>query len=178
MVPHDGAMTTGRMEPPVAADSSMDAIVQGTVEGLQLLLNIIAMLIVLVTMVGLVNAFLGICPTVADLPLTLQRILGWLFAPLAWSLGIPWHESPVAGSLLGTKKVLNELVAYLELAGLDPGVLSYCSRLIMTYALCGFANLGSLGIMLGGMGAMAPQRRPEIVSPGSSQFSAVLWTPV
>jgi CNT family concentrative nucleoside transporter len=159
------------MEQPTTANSSMDAIVQGTVEGLQLLLNIIAMLIVLIAIVGLVNAILGICPTVADAPVTLQRILGWLFAPLAWSLGIPWQESAVAGGLLGTKTVLNELVAYLDLAGLDPGALSSRSRLIMTYALCGFANLGSLGIMLGGMGAMAPQRRREIVSLG---FKSIL----
>lgn len=171
MVPHEGALTTGGMEQPTTASSSMDAIVQGTVEGLQLLLNIIAMLIVLIAMVGLVNAILGLCPTVADAPVTLQRILGWLFAPLAWSLGIPWQESAVAGGLLGTKTVLNELVAYLDLAGLDPGALSSRSRLIMTYALCGFANLGSLGIMLGGMGAMAPQRRREIVSLG---FKSIL----
>lgn len=171
MVPHDGTMTTGRMAPPSAAKSSMDAIVQGTVDGLQLLLNIIAMLIVLIALVGLVNAMLAACPSVADAPVTLQRMLGWLFAPLAWSLGIPWQESAAAGSLLGTKTVLNELVAYLDLSGLEPGVLSSRSRLIMTYALCGFANLGSLGIMLGGMGAMAPQRRGEIVSLG---FKSIL----
>ena len=177
MVPHEGAATTGRLEPPTVARSSMDAIVQGTLDGLQLLLNIIAMLIVLIALVGLVNAILGVCPQVADAPLTLQRILGWLFAPLAWTLGIPWQESPVAGSLLGTKTALNELVAYLDLAGLDPGALSRRSRLIITYALCGFANLGSLGIMLGGISAMAPERRQEIVSLGlKSILSGTLAT--
>lgn len=177
MVPHEGAVTTGRLEPPTLARSSMDAIVQGTLDGLQLLLNIIAMLIVLIALVGLVNAILAVCPQVADAPLTLQRILGWLFAPLAWTLGIPWQESPVAGSLLGTKTALNELVAYLDLAGLDPGALSPRSRLIITYALCGFANLGSLGIMLGGISAMAPERRQEIVSLGlKSILSGTLAT--
>lgn len=171
MVPHNGEMTTGRIEPPILASSSMDAIVQGTVEGLKLLLNIVAMLLVLIALVSLVNAILGICPPVADAPVTLQRILGWLFAPVAWSIGIPWHESVVAGSLLGTKTILNELVAYLSLANLDAEVLSARSRLIMTYALCGFANLGSLGIMLGGMGGMVPERRDELVSLG---FKSIL----
>ncbi len=171
MVPHTGELTTGRIEPPIAASSSMDAIVQGTIEGLKLLFNIVGMLIVLIALVSLTNALLGILPVVADEPLTLQRILGWMFAPITWSLGIPWHESVVAGSLLGTKTILNELVAYLDLAALEPGALSARSRVIMTYALCGFANLGSLGIMLGGMGAMAPERREEIISLG---FKSIL----
>ena len=96
----------------------------------------------------------------------MQLLLGWLFAPLAWAIGIPWHESAVAGSLLGTKTILNDLVAYLNLSALGPEDLSEQSRLIITYALCGFANLGSLGIMLEGLGAMAPERREEIVSLG------------
>ena len=166
MVPHCGEMTTGRIDPPVTANSAMDAIVQGTVQGLKLLLNIVAMLIVLIALVSLANIFLEILPQVGGAPLTLQRILGWGFAPLAWTLGIPWHEAVVAGSLLGTKTILNELVAYLNLAGLEPAELSVRSRLIMTYSLCGFANLGSLGIMLGGIGVMVPERREEIVSLG------------
>ena len=103
--------------------------------------------------------------------ITLQRFLGWLLAPVTWSIGVPWSEAATAGSLLGTKTVLNELVAYLNLASLETGVLSDRSRLIMTYALCGFANLGSLGIMIGGMGAMVPERRAEIVSLG---FKSIL----
>jgi len=166
MVPHCGEMTTGRIDPPVTASSAMDAVVQGTIQGLKLLLNIVAMLVVLIALVSLVNIFLGVLPEVAGAPLTLQRILGWGFAPLTWTLGVPWHEAAVAGSLLGTKTILNELVAYLNLAGLDPAELSLRSRLIMTYALCGFANLGSLGIMLGGIGVMVPERREEIVSLG------------
>ena len=171
MVPHCGAATTGKIDPPLTAGSSMDAVVQGTVQGLKLLLNIVAMLIVLVALVSLVNIILGTLPEAFGAPLTLQRLLGWCFAPLTWSLGIPWHEAVVAGGLLGTKTILNELVAYLDLAGLDPQTLSGRSRLIMTYALCGFANLGSLGIMLGGIGAMVPERREEIVSLG---FKSIL----
>ncbi len=171
MVPHSGEMTTGRIEPALNARSSMDAIVQGTLEGLKLLLNIIAMLIVFIALVGLVNIGLGFLPLIADAPITLQRALGWLFAPLAWLIGIPWQEAATAGSLLGTKTILNELVAYLNMTSLEEGLLSSRSQLIMTYALCGFANLGSLGIMLGGMGAMAPERRDEIVSLG---FKSIL----
>jgi len=166
MVPHSGEMTSGRIDPPVTASSAMDAVVQGTVQGLKLLLNIVAMLVVLIALVSLVNIFLGVLPEVAGAPLTLQRLLGWGFAPLSWTLGVPWHEAVIAGSLLGTKTILNELVAYLNLASLDPAELSLRSRLIMTYSLCGFANLGSLGIMLGGIGVMVPERREEIVSLG------------
>jgi CNT family concentrative nucleoside transporter len=177
MVPHCGETTTGSIDPPITAGSSMDAVVQGTAQGLKLLLNIVAMLIVLVALVSLVNIFLGVLPEAFGAPLTLQRILGWGFAPLTWSLGVPWPEAPVAGSLLGTKTILNELVAYLNLAGLDPADLSVRSRLIMTYSLCGFANLGSLGIMLGGIGVMVPERREEIVSLGfKSIMSGTLAT--
>ena len=171
MVPHSGELTTGTLEPSLQAQSAMDAIVHGTLEGLKLLLNIIALLIVFIAMVGIVNSCLGLLPFVDGTALTLQRLLGWLFAPLAWAIGIPWHESAVAGSLLGTKTILNELVAYLDLSALGAEDLSERSRLIMTYALCGFANLGSLGIMLGGLGAMAPERREEIVSLG---FKSIL----
>lgn len=166
MVPHVGETTTGHINPPVIAHSSMDAIVQGTLEGLKLLLNIVAMLIVLIALVSLVNSLLGVLPLVAEEPLTLQRLLGWVMAPVVWLIGIPWQEATISGGLLGTKTILNEFVAYLNLAALDPEALSERSRLIMTYALCGFANFGSLGIMLGGMGAMAPERREEIVALG------------
>ena len=171
MVPHSGELTTGTLKPSLQAQSAMDAIVHGTLEGLKLLLNIMALLIVFIAMVGIVNSCLGLLPFVDGTALTLQRLLGWLFAPLAWAIGIPWHESAVAGSLLGTKTILNELVAYLDLSALGTEDLSERSRLIMTYALCGFANLGSLGIMLGGLGAMAPERREEIVSLG---FKSIL----
>ena len=92
--------------------------------------------------------------------------MGWVFSPVAWLIGIPWPEAQAAGALLGTKLILNELVAYLQLAGLPDGSLSEASRLVMTYALCGFANFGSLGILLGGLNTLVPERRQEILSIG------------
>ncbi len=147
-------------------DSSMDAITTGTLDGLRLLLNIVAMLVVLVALVHLANAVLALLPHMGDGALTLQRILGFLLAPLAWLIGVGWAEAGVAGALLGEKIVLNELLAYLSLANLPGDALSPHSRLLMTYALCGFANFGSLGIMIGGLGAMAPDRRAEVVALG------------
>jgi CNT family concentrative nucleoside transporter len=151
---------------------AMDAITRGTLDAIPLWLNILAMLVVMVALVGLLNQLLGLLPPVWGEPLTAQRILGWLMAPLVWLIGIPWAEARVAGSLMGLKTVLNELVAYVELAALPEGTLSERSRLIMTYALCGFANLGSLGIMIGGLGAMTPERRDEIVSLGMRSILA------
>lgn len=151
------------LEPGFRDASTFDAIVRGTAEGLQLLLQITATLIVFIALVTLVNAMLGAI-TPAGTPLSLQRILGHLMAPLAWLIGIPWEEAATAGALLGTKTVLNELLAYLEMAALPKESLSPESRVIMMYALCGFANLGSLGILLGGMTAMVPGRRAEIVA--------------
>jgi len=152
-------------EPDLRSDdaSTFDAVVRGTAEGLQLLLQITATLIVFLALVALVNALLGTLSP-ADNALSMQRILGYLMAPLAWLIGIPWDEAITAGSLLATKTVLNELLAYLEMAALPEGALSSHSRLIMTYALCGFANLGSLGILLGGMAAMVPERRADILA--------------
>ncbi|QVL49583.1 MAG: nucleoside:proton symporter [Thiocapsa sp.] len=151
---------------PIASRSSMDAITRGTLDAIPLWLNILAMLIVMVALVSLANQLLGLLPTVAGEPLTAQRILGWAMAPVVWLIGIPWSEAQVAGSLMGVKTILNELIAYLELAGTPSAELGERSRLIMTYALCGFANLGSLGIMIGGLGAMAPERRDEVVALG------------
>jgi CNT family concentrative nucleoside transporter len=105
-------------------------------------------------------------------PLTLQRILGWLLAPVAWLMGIPADQAFTAGTLLGTKTILNEFLAYLDLAALPAGELDARSRKIMIYALCGFANLGSLGIMIGGLGSMVPERRAEIVRLGVKSIVA------
>jgi CNT family concentrative nucleoside transporter len=152
---------------PVAMHSpysgSMDALVSGTGEGLRLLANIIGMLIVFVALVYLVDKMLGLVPWGGAEPLTLVGVFGRLLAPLAWLTGIPWAESNAAGELLATKVFINELVAYLQMAALEPAVLSERSRLIMTYALCGFANFGSLGIMIGGMTAMCPSRSADIL---------------
>ena len=160
MVPPEGVVTGsnagGNLELKSEATSSMDALTQGTLGGAQLLVNIIAMLVVFVALVTLVNLIIA--------PYTLQGILGWVLAPLAWLAGVQWSEAQAAGMLLGTKTVLNELIAYIDMANMP--ALSERSRLLMTYALCGFANFGSLGIMVGGMGAMVPQRRAEIIGFG------------
>ena len=152
--------------------SAMDAVTRGTLEGVELVIQVVAMLIVFAAMVYLANAILGALPTVAGAPLTLQRVFGWLFAPLAWTAGVPWEEAQVGGALLGTKTVLNEFIAYLELAKIPAETLSPRSKLLMTYALCGFANFGSLGILIGGMGAMVPERRGEIIQLGMKSIAA------
>ena len=157
----DRPATLGRLY-----DGSMDAIVKGTADGLALLLNVIAMLVVLVALVYLANTIIGVLPPIDGAPITLQRILGWALAPLAWLLGIPWAEAGTAGALLGIKTVLNEFIAYATMAQLPQDALSPHSRLIMAYALCGFANFGSLGIMIGGLSAIAPERRGEIIGLG------------
>jgi CNT family concentrative nucleoside transporter len=172
MVPEVGEPSTGRLELPVQGKSSMSAIVQGTVDGMRLLINIVAMLVVLVALVHLLNLLLGIFPNVFGEPITFQRLLGFVMAPLTWLMGIPWSEAQLTGTLMGTKTVLNELLAYEALARLPENMLSARSELIMTYAMCGFANLGSLGIMIGGVGAMVPERRDEIVGLGPKSIAA------
>ena len=156
----------GDAEPQPVAASTMDAIVKGTAAGLELLLNICAMLIVLVALVHLVNALLGLLPDLFGAPPTLQRLLGYAMAPVCWLMGIPWSEAKAAGALMGVKTVLNELIAYVQLAQLPAEALEPRSRLIMLYALCGFANFGSLGIMIAGLATMAPERRDDILSLG------------
>ena len=162
MVPPEGTATGGRIELRSEASSSMDALTRGTLEGAQLLINIVAMLVVFVAMVALVNLVIA--------PYTLQGALGWALAPLAWLAGIPWSEARAAGALLGTKTVINELVAYVELAQITE--FSERSRLLLTYALCGFANFGSLGIMIGGLGTMCPERRSEVLALGLKSIVA------
>jgi CNT family concentrative nucleoside transporter len=144
----------------------MDAIVQGAITGLELLLNITVMLIVLVALVHLANSILGLLPDVAGAPISLQRGLGLLMAPVCWLMGIPWRDAATAGSLMGIKTVLNEFIAYVEFTKLPPEALDPRSRLIMLYAMCGFANFGSLGIMIGGLGAMVPERRADVIALG------------
>ncbi len=171
MVP--GAMSDeAAVEIPRQDASAMDAVTRGTVEGAQLLVQIVALLVVLIALVHLANAALALLPALGGEPVTLQRLLGWLFAPLAWAAGVPWEEARAGGALLGTKTILNEFVAYLDLAKLPPEAMGARSRLLMTYALCGFANFGSLGILIGGMGAMVPERRAEIVSLGMKSIVA------
>jgi len=184
MVPETVAKRTGGAltdpgvagDPEMYASSTMDAIVKGTVAGLELLLNIVAMLIVLVALVYLANAILGLLPEVGG-KISLQRMLGYAMAPVCWLMGLPWPQAITAGSLMGTKTVLNELIAYVDLSKLGSEALDSRSRLIMLYAMCGFANFGSLGIMIGGLGTMAPERREEINSLGlKSIVSGTLTT--
>jgi CNT family concentrative nucleoside transporter len=168
MVPDAGHRPTQApvADPALAASSAMEAIVKGTAVGLQLLLNICAMLIVLIALVHLSNAILGLLPDIAGAPITLERLLGYAMAPVCWLMGIPWAQATEAGALMGMKTVLNEFVAYFRLAALPPDALDSRSRLIMLYALCGFANLGSLGIMIAGLSVMAPERGKDILSLG------------
>ena len=144
---------------------TMDALTSGTQDGLQITLNIAALLLVLITIVTLVNTGLeALLPQVAGESITLERIAGWIFAPIAWCMGIPSSEIQLAGSLLGVKFILNEFVAYINLSSIDPSALSEKSRVIMLYALCGFANLSSGGILLSGIGTMIPDRKGDLIS--------------
>jgi CNT family concentrative nucleoside transporter len=172
MIPETRPVTSGELTEPDPANSSMDAVTRGTLQGVELLINIIAMLIVLVALVHLADTLLKLFPDVAETPLTLQRIFGWIMSPVVWLMGVPWAEAGIAGGLMGTKTIINEFVAYLNLAGLPKDALGPESRLIMLYAMCGFANPGSLGIMIGGLGTMAPDRRGEIVSLGLKSIVA------
>lgn len=185
MVPETSDKRTGGTleDPRVASDpemdvsSTMDAIVKGTSAGLELLLNIVAMLLVLVALVYLVNAMLGLLPNIGGAAISLQRLLGLVMAPVCWLMGLPWDQAITAGSLMGTKTVLNELIAYVEFSKLPADALDARSRLIMLYAMCGFANFASLGIMIGGLGVMAPERREEINALGlKSIVSGTLTT--
>ncbi len=172
MVPDDGAATDAEYRIESEATSSMDALTRGTQSGLTLFLNIVAMLIVFVAMVHLVNAVLSALPDMNGEPVTLERLLGYVLAPITWLMGIPWREASVTGSLMGTKTVLNEFLAYLRLADLPADALSERSRLIISYALCGFANFGSLGIMIGGLTTLVPGRRDEILALGLKSILA------
>jgi CNT family concentrative nucleoside transporter len=172
LVPGAGETTEADAGLESEASSAMDAITRGTLQGVTLVINIVAMLIVFVALVALINLLLGLLPEVGGEPLSLQRLLGLLFAPLVWLMGIPFDEALTAGSLMGIKTILNEFLAYLELAALPRQALSERSEMIMIYALCGFANFGSLGIMLGGMGTMVPERRAEIAALGLKSILA------
>jgi CNT family concentrative nucleoside transporter len=145
-------------------DSTIDAIIKGTGDGLTVLLNVAATLIVFVAFAALADKILGAFPDFMGEPVSLQRVLGAVFAPLAFAVGVPWNEAPQAGSLLGTKLVLTEITAFIDLSGLPQEALSERSRIIMTYALCGFANIASMGITVAGFNVLVPARRDEIIS--------------
>ncbi|MGB0935462.1 MAG: NupC/NupG family nucleoside CNT transporter [Alphaproteobacteria bacterium] len=183
MIPHIGAATEGTLVVPYEFSGSMDAVSQGASDGLKLFLNIIAMLVVVLALVSLANTILeAVSPAIAwvydpmagalglgligDNAVTLQDILGVIMSPLAWLMGIPVEEAFNAGKLLGTKTVLNEVMAFISQSELPDGSLGSRANLIMSYALCGFANFSSIGILIGGIGGMVPERRAEVIELG------------
>ncbi len=172
MVPETKEETAGRLMPQRGATSSMDAVVKGTSDGLHLLLNIAAMLIVMVALVQLVNVLLDVLPNFMGQPLTLQRVLGFIMSPVVWLFGIPWREAQAAGALMGTKTILNELLAFLDMAKLPASGARFAQPADHDYALTSFANFGSLGILIGGLGSLAPERRDEVVSLGMNAVVA------
>lgn len=153
-------------------DSAMDAFTSGVADGLKLYLNILAALIAFTALAALINILLSAAPPIDGAPLTLQHLLGWLFAPLMWLAGVPWGEAVTAGSLMGVKTALNELLAYIDLTKLPEGALSERSQLIVIYALCGFANFASLGIVVSGLKAIAPDRRDDVLALGPKALVA------
>lgn len=178
IIPQVGDVTSGNLVMPYEFTSTMDAISRGASDGIRLFINIVAVLIVFVALVALLNKGLShFAPNIYGEPLTLQRILGALMAPFTWLMGIPWEDAKIAGSLLGTKTILNEIYAFSELSKMSQDTLSPHSRLIMVYALCGFANFSSIGIQIGGLGIMAPERRKDIISLGfKAVFAGTLST--
>jgi CNT family concentrative nucleoside transporter len=170
---HDADL--GEVEP--GTGSVMDAIATGTTDGARLLVSIAAMLLVMVALVALANMALGAATAPLGLNLSVEKVFGWVLTPLALIIGIEWSEAAQAGQLIGIKTVLNELLAYVQLAATGPEAMSGRTRLILTYALCGFANFGSLGIMTGGLIAMCPARRTDILALGPrSLISGTLAT--
>ena len=173
MVPGQALIDRVQLDIPRSGDeSAMDAVARGAIEGASLLINVVAMLTVLVALIHLANVLIGLLPDIDGQPLSLQRLLGWVMTPFMWLAGVPWSEAFEAGKLMGIKTVLNEFLAYIELAKLGPGALSERSTLILGYALCGFANLGSLGIMIGGLASILPERRSEIAGLGMRSILA------
>jgi len=168
----DGATEVEKEDPGLTYESSIDAIVKGTMDGMQLFLSVIAVIIVVFALVALVDGMLAVLPFVDGEPLTLKRLLGWCLAPVMWLLGVPWAESQAAGGLMGTKAVLNEYVAYLELAALPAGTLGPRATLIVTYALCGVANLASVGLLVSTIGTLCPERRAEAAGLGMKSWIA------
>lgn len=172
MVPGDGSPGTDAGEPDLAYEGTMDAAMRGTMDGVQLVLAVIGVIIVVFALVALVDQVLALLPFVDGAAVTLRRIFGWLFAPLMWAIGVPWHEAPAAGALMGTKAILNEYVAYLDLAALPAGTLSPRSLLIVTYALSGVANLASVGLIVTTVGQLCPARRKDVAALGMKSWLA------
>lgn len=172
MVPGDGATATDEADSGLTYDSSIDAVMRGTMDGIQLFLAVIGVIIVVFALVNLVDQMLALLPFVSGEALSLQRLFGWAFAPLMWTLGVPWAEAGQAGALMGTKAILNEYVAYLAMADLPAGTFSPRTALIIAYALCGVANLASVGLLVSTIGTLAPERRAEVSGLGMKSWVA------
>ena len=174
MVPGEASpSTSGALdEGELRYDSSIDAIVRGTADGMQLFLAVIGVIIVVFALVNLVDQMLALLPLVEGQPVTLRRAFGWLLAPLMWALGVPWDQAPAAGALMGTKAILNEYVAYLDLSNVPADALNGRGLLITTYALCGVANLASVGLLISTIGTLAPERRAEVAGLGIKSWIA------
>jgi CNT family concentrative nucleoside transporter len=170
LIPENNDSSQALEKPPRVYESTMDAITRGTSDGLNIYLSILAILIVAIALVALLNGMIGFI-SVGGEPLTLERFAGWCFAPIAWLMGVPWAEATTVGSLLGIKTVLNEFIAYVNMQAMPAGTLSEHSKLIALYAVCGFANLSSVGIQISGIGAMCPERRNDLAKLG---FRALL----
>lgn len=172
MVPWTDEVGRDPVQPDLAYEGSVDAIIKGTMEGVQLVLAVIGVIIVVFALVNLVDQMLALAPLIDGAPLTLRRLFGWAFAPLMWTIGVPWGDAPAAGALMGTKAILNEYVAYLDLAALPAGTLDTRGLLITTYALCGFANLASVGLIVSTIAALSPERRSEAAQLGMKSWVA------
>ncbi len=172
MVPGDGQTATDDSDSGLAYDSSIDAVMRGTMDGIQLFLAVIGVIIVVFALVNLVDQILALLPFIGGEALSLQRLFGWAFAPLMWTLGVPWAEAGQAGALMGTKAILNEYVAYLAMADLPAGTFAPRSALIIAYALCGVANLASVGLLVSTIGTLAPERRAEVSGLGMKSWIA------
>ncbi|MEM1052236.1 MAG: nucleoside transporter C-terminal domain-containing protein [Pseudomonadota bacterium] len=168
----DEATDTTEIEQGLRYESSIDAIVKGTMDGMQLFLAVIAVIIVVFALVSLTDQILAWLPLVGEEPVTLKRIFGWILSPFMWLIGVPWAEAQAAGGLMGTKAVLNEYVAYLELAALPEETFSERSLLIIIYALCGVANLASVGLLISTIGTLCPERRAEVAGLGIKSWIA------
>lgn len=172
MVPGNGETEASEEQPGLKYDGSIDALVRGTMEGVQVFLAVIGIILVVFALVALADQILAVLPYVDGQAVTIKRAFGWLFAPLMWTLGVPWDQAPAAGALMGTKTILNEYVAYLDLAAIPEGTFDPRSQLIVVYALCGFANLASVGLLVSTIGTLAPSRRAEVAGLGVKSWIA------
>ena len=164
MIPSNTITDFNESRPPKVYKSTIDAITRGTSDGTNIAVSVGTILIVVIALVYIVNSFLGFIGDQFNFELSIEVILGYVFAPIAWLMGIPWNEAVISGQLLGIKTTLNEFVAYPALANLEDGILSDKSKLITFYGLCGFANLSSVGILITGITAMAPERKEDLIN--------------